>query len=445
MIKRPRILGSAGDTIVEVMIVLAVLGLAFSISYATATRGLAQSRNAEEHSQALGILSSQVELVRAQIDQGGDVFRANPYCLTGSTQTPTNLGYAAVPSSVESDDWSKYTGCTSGLYHESVTYDSSTGLFDLKVRWDGNGGLKRQQVELTYRVYSLSPTSNAGVPLSNSAPQVRAQVFKIPPRDAGGGKIAPPACSDSGRVALPNATVKLNQTGETHITDNTGSFTFTTGISQDATYTVTVTPPAAGSPPAGYSSATTAPPGSYAVCAPNSTSPPSATSATPTNTNASPSIPTIYLPGCWQVTITDPDTGGDPIYGPDVPVYVTDPDTGGNPIYGSVYYVPGAQRPDRSGRYYNPHLTDQTYTHWLNPFVSGEYLYLDKAAASKDLKQPDSSGGYYYNAWNSVATQDIIGYTPIVHHSHIDHYVQGPIIGYTPIVHHSHLEWRCTP
>jgi type II secretory pathway pseudopilin PulG len=49
--KKP--LNSNGDTIVEVLIVLAVLGFAFSISMATANKGLSQSRNAEDPSISL--------------------------------------------------------------------------------------------------------------------------------------------------------------------------------------------------------------------------------------------------------------------------------------------------------------------------------------------------------------------------------------------------------
>ncbi|HXE10132.1 MAG TPA: hypothetical protein VN554_01775, partial [Verrucomicrobiae bacterium] len=57
---RPKKLDATGDTIIEVLIVLAVLGLSLSISYATANKGLQQSRNAQEHSAALGIIDSQV-------------------------------------------------------------------------------------------------------------------------------------------------------------------------------------------------------------------------------------------------------------------------------------------------------------------------------------------------------------------------------------------------
>lgn len=52
-----------GDTIVEVMIVLAVLGLAIGISYATANRSLLNARQAQENSQATTAAQAQVEQI----------------------------------------------------------------------------------------------------------------------------------------------------------------------------------------------------------------------------------------------------------------------------------------------------------------------------------------------------------------------------------------------
>lgn len=46
-------LNQRGDTIIEVLIVLAILSFAFSVSLATASKSLKQSRSAEEHSRAL--------------------------------------------------------------------------------------------------------------------------------------------------------------------------------------------------------------------------------------------------------------------------------------------------------------------------------------------------------------------------------------------------------
>ncbi|HUY85447.1 MAG TPA: chitobiase/beta-hexosaminidase C-terminal domain-containing protein [Candidatus Dormibacteraeota bacterium] len=174
--KLPNMLNSAGDTIVEVMIVLAVLGLSFSISYATANHGLIQSRNAEEHSEALGLLDSQVELLRAAFSQNSSVSsltNGTDFCMKTPPANPelsTALNHN-VPTDAASDNLYGSAGnnypaaCFSNsFYNLSIHYDttdSSNPFFDLRVRWDGLGNLGRQQEELTYKISPLSITGLA--------------------------------------------------------------------------------------------------------------------------------------------------------------------------------------------------------------------------------------------------------------------------------------------
>lgn len=61
-LKRSR---ESGDTIVEIMIVLAILGFAISIAYSTATKSLLASRAAQESSQATALVQGQLEGLRA--------------------------------------------------------------------------------------------------------------------------------------------------------------------------------------------------------------------------------------------------------------------------------------------------------------------------------------------------------------------------------------------
>jgi prepilin-type N-terminal cleavage/methylation domain-containing protein len=64
-IRRSHKLGAQrGDTIVEVMVVLAVLGLALGVSYATANASLNNSRQAEESAQATAHVQSEIESLR---------------------------------------------------------------------------------------------------------------------------------------------------------------------------------------------------------------------------------------------------------------------------------------------------------------------------------------------------------------------------------------------
>src|SRR5579884_4195391 len=66
-------LSSSGDTIVEVLIVLTVLGLALGISFATANTSLLNTRQAQENSEATEIAQSQIESLRELVSNGNIV------------------------------------------------------------------------------------------------------------------------------------------------------------------------------------------------------------------------------------------------------------------------------------------------------------------------------------------------------------------------------------
>jgi prepilin-type N-terminal cleavage/methylation domain-containing protein len=156
-----RSLNSRGDTIVEVLIVLAILSLAFAFSLATATKGLSQSRNAEEHAQAQGHLSSQIELIRAAIASGVNVFDAtSSFCMNGTTPVKFSSG-TIIPNDSNVDSNGNYpnypTACRVGDYNLSATYidnaDPSQRYFQLRARWHGVASLGPQQEGYTYRVH----------------------------------------------------------------------------------------------------------------------------------------------------------------------------------------------------------------------------------------------------------------------------------------------------
>ncbi len=160
MIKRLKLGNSSGDTIVEVLIVLAVLSLAFTISYATASQALTKTRNAEEHSEALGLLNSQVELVRKAVYEEPPVTLppTEPFCMIIASPPYKKI---TLPANI--DDLESYPiECQKNdFYRLSIVYSvvSNNGVsspsYNLRVRWDGPGGLGRQQEQITYRVRPL--------------------------------------------------------------------------------------------------------------------------------------------------------------------------------------------------------------------------------------------------------------------------------------------------
>jgi type II secretory pathway pseudopilin PulG len=212
-------LNLAGDTIVEVLIVLAVLGLAFSISSATASRSLTQSRNAEEHSQALGILNSQIELVRTAVTKQVDVFQnpGVPFCMTGSGTNPFKRfdqpgNLSSIHSNAANDTLTAGTAYPAECvrngdrYFASVVYES--GSFTIRVRWDGAGGLSRQQELMTYRTRALTPTDNSGYTLTAASTKVRITVQQIVP-DLNNFSYDSPPCSLAATAGVNNVSTRL--------------------------------------------------------------------------------------------------------------------------------------------------------------------------------------------------------------------------------------------
>ena len=145
---------NAGDTIVEVMMVLAVLGMAIGISYATANRSLLNARQAQENSEATGLVQSQLEALRSMAPNGTadptkNVFRAGDYCIDTST-------YKIVPYVAGGPCHFKPEGDinSSGLYDIRVHYNSGANdTFTAVATWDDVLGDGQDAVTLIYRTH----------------------------------------------------------------------------------------------------------------------------------------------------------------------------------------------------------------------------------------------------------------------------------------------------
>ena len=128
----------AGDTIVEVLVVLAILGLTLGVSYATANHSLLATRSAEENSQATTLLQGQIEDLR---------FLANPT----TPSTIFNQGHAFCIDSSNNIFAATNAHCKNldSLYNVTITYQNTPtqpDTFTLVAYWQdlqapGNGTL----------------------------------------------------------------------------------------------------------------------------------------------------------------------------------------------------------------------------------------------------------------------------------------------------------------
>jgi prepilin-type N-terminal cleavage/methylation domain-containing protein len=160
-----RLRQQAGDTIVEVMVVLAVLGLAISISYTTANRSLLDARQAQENTQATELVQSQVETLRTLAAHKAflvDGVTPDPdYIFRPAAQQPfciNSAGHVAVPtpSPPAPSDPCMYNN----LYEVNITYQSTSvnpsilgGWFKVVATWADVQGEGNDTVTLSYRYY----------------------------------------------------------------------------------------------------------------------------------------------------------------------------------------------------------------------------------------------------------------------------------------------------
>jgi type II secretory pathway pseudopilin PulG len=153
-------LDSVGDTIVEVMVVLAVLGLAVGISFATANRSLLATRAAQENSQATSYLQSQIEELRylAPAGSGQNIFRQGQFFCVNTTTNMVVTGFSGGFNQTSLQNYGNYPtnpngGCVKSFYHLAIAYNPAGDTFTLTAYWDDVQGQGQDTATLNYRVH----------------------------------------------------------------------------------------------------------------------------------------------------------------------------------------------------------------------------------------------------------------------------------------------------
>jgi prepilin-type N-terminal cleavage/methylation domain-containing protein len=140
-------LGQNGDTIVEVMIAVVIIGTVLAGAFTLTNRNTRSIRDAEEHSQALQMLQGQLEQLRASSSTNAYNDYGSNFCFDedGNIQ---NLGSGAFGCQV-----------TDSLYKFSIVKAADGGtsptLFTLTTQWDGILATTAQE-RLVYKV-QLAP------------------------------------------------------------------------------------------------------------------------------------------------------------------------------------------------------------------------------------------------------------------------------------------------
>ena len=142
-----------GDTIVEVLIAVAVVTSVLAIAYATMNQNLRTMRDNQERTEAAKLAQGQVEALKAAwaTSTGRTAIttaRSGPFCMNGSTAPSTGAG--TVTTDFMTDNLNGYNVlCTSSFYRLGIRY--SAGTYTVTTRWHQLGG-ERGEVVLAYRL-----------------------------------------------------------------------------------------------------------------------------------------------------------------------------------------------------------------------------------------------------------------------------------------------------
>lgn len=148
-----------GDTIIEVLIALAVLSSAISVAYVTANRSLLNARQSQEMSRATVLAQSQAELLRARATITDAMAHPNDFIyITGSDfciKKDKVVKISVTPVDPDPDnDNACFFGTTDVPYKVAITYNQTNDdAFTIKVTWANVLGDGDDTVTLVYRVH----------------------------------------------------------------------------------------------------------------------------------------------------------------------------------------------------------------------------------------------------------------------------------------------------
>lgn len=180
LFKRPT---ERGETIVEVLIIAAILSAVLGTAFASSSRTLKGSRQAQERSEGAAVAQTQIERLKSYVSSNEE--STDPkFCI--SDQNVKRVVTTPVPSnSPAADYFTQYPNeCrdAQGRYYSVIVYDPNTRLYTVDVQWDNAVGTGRDNVQLKYRTAYLNdpvavvPATPPGPPALTSGQICTAQV-----------------------------------------------------------------------------------------------------------------------------------------------------------------------------------------------------------------------------------------------------------------------------
>ncbi|HKR82221.1 MAG TPA: prepilin-type N-terminal cleavage/methylation domain-containing protein [Candidatus Saccharimonadales bacterium] len=151
---RTQKLSERGDTIVEVLIAIAVVSMVLGGAYATTNKSLQATRSAQEQGVALKLVETQLEQLKAMADTAGALTGAPvSFCIlqTGGKPTITSTAAAGSPCSLNGQGVTA-ASTDQPVYQLAITQPTPHN-FQITNNWHDVSGKHSDLVQMNYRIY----------------------------------------------------------------------------------------------------------------------------------------------------------------------------------------------------------------------------------------------------------------------------------------------------
>lgn len=151
-----KFLNAKGDTIVEVLLALAVVSAVLGGAYVSSNRSLNSTRDSQERGEAIKLAEGQLERIKGTAKTNAVLFSTNAIFCLDDTSVMQNNGMGSVPALNSDTLVSPNYNAQCIKQPSGVSYYMSvqrTGnQFTVRARWNKLGG-GQNEVKITYRIY----------------------------------------------------------------------------------------------------------------------------------------------------------------------------------------------------------------------------------------------------------------------------------------------------
>jgi prepilin-type N-terminal cleavage/methylation domain-containing protein len=148
-------LNQRGDTIVEVLIAIAIVSMVLGGAYATTNKSLQATRSAQEQGVGLKLVETQLEQLKSLADTPGSLSSSTPasFCIVQSAGKPTitSTASAGAPCTLNSQGTAA-TSADQPAYVLAITQPTPNN-FRITNSWVDVAGKNNDFVQMDYRIY----------------------------------------------------------------------------------------------------------------------------------------------------------------------------------------------------------------------------------------------------------------------------------------------------